>query len=199
MRGDLKGLEITAGLKACTTIRRPGVVQAVVLLALIALAAAHPAAAAQRGRGRAAAPEADAVEAPGVSPAEIQRMFDSYALIQAQQQLKISDEKFPQFLTRFKALQDTRRKNMTERARMVQDLRRLTNDEQPDETRMRERLKALDELDARSQSELAKAYEAINQVLDVPQQAKFRVFEEVMENRKLALVMRARQANRSKQ
>ena len=169
-----------------------------VLVALIALAAANPAAGAQRARGRAAAPDAESAETPGVSPAEIQRMFDSYALIQAQQQLKISDEKFPQFLTRFKALQDTRRKNMTERARMVQDLRRLTNDEQPDETRMRERLRALDDLDARSQSELAKAYEAINQVLDIRQQAKFRVFEEVMENRKLALVMRARQANRPK-
>jgi len=36
-------------------------------------------------------------------------------------------------------------------------------------------------------------------VLDVYQQAKFRVFEENMENRKLALVMRARQANRPKQ
>jgi Spy/CpxP family protein refolding chaperone len=164
---------------------------------LLALAAAHPAAA-QRGRGR-AAPEAEVAEAPGVSPAEIQRMFDSYALIQAQDQLKISDDQFPQFLTRFKVLQDTRRKNMTERFRMVQDLRRLIRDAQPDETRLRERLKALDDLDARAQSELTKAYEAINQVLDVYQQAKFRVFEENMENRKLALVMRARQANRPKQ
>jgi len=169
------------------------------LVALIALAAANPAPAAQRGRGRAQVPEAEVAEAPGVSPAEIQRMFDSYALIQAQEQLKISDEQFPQFLTRFKALQDTRRKNMTERFRMVQDLRRLIKDAQPDETRLRERLKALDDLDARAQSELTKAYEAINQVLDVHQQAKFRVFEENMENRKLALVMRARQANRPKQ
>ena len=50
------------------------------------------------------------------------------------------------------------------------------------------------ELKQRFQSSLA-----INQVLDVYQQAKFRVFEENMENRKLALVMRARQANRPKQ
>jgi Spy/CpxP family protein refolding chaperone len=172
--------------------------RAATVVALLALAVADPSAA-QRGRARAEAPDAEAVEAPGVTPAEIQRMFDSYALIQAQDQLKISDEKFPQFLTRFKALQDTRRRNMTERFRLVQDLRRLTNDPQPDEARMRERLKALDDLDARSQGEVTKAYEAINQVLDVRQQAKFRVFEENMENRKLALVMRARQANRAKQ
>jgi Spy/CpxP family protein refolding chaperone len=167
------------------------------IVALLSLAVATPFAA-QRGRANAAAPEGDA-EARGVSPAEIQRMFDSYALIQAQDQLKITDEKFPQFLTRFKALQDTRRRNMTERFRLVQDLRRLTNDPQRDEAQMRDRLKALDDLDARAASELVKAYEAINQVLDIYQQAKFRVFEENMENRKLALVMRARQANRPKQ
>ena len=171
----------------------------VVIVLLMALAAASPSAAQRAAKGRAAVPDAEAAEAPGVTPAEIQRMFDSYALIQAQDQLKISDEKFPQFLTRFKALQDTRRRNMTERFRMIQDLRRLTNEPQPDDTRMRERLKALDDLDARSQAELTKAYDAINQVLDVYQQAKFRVFEENMENRKLALVMRARQANRPKQ
>jgi len=147
---------------------------------------------------RAQPPDAAGAETPGVTPAEIQRMFDSYALIQAQDQLKITDEKFPQFLTRFKALQDVRRRNMTERFRMIQELRRLTNDTPPDEARMRERLKALDDLDGRSQAELSKAYESINQVLDVYQQAKFRVFEENMENRKLALVMRARQANRRK-
>jgi Spy/CpxP family protein refolding chaperone len=162
---------------------------------LFALAVAAPTAA-QGGRGQ--APDAEA-ELPAVKPAEIQRMFDSYALIQAQEQLKISDEKFPQFLTRFKALQDARRKNMVERFRIVQELRQLTNDPQSDEARMRERLKALDDLDARSQAEQAKAYQAINQVLDVHQQAKFRVFEENMENRKLALVMRARQANRRRQ
>jgi hypothetical protein len=63
---------------------------------------------------------------------------------------------------------------------------------------MKDRLKALDDLDARAQADLAKAYDAINQVLDLRQQAKFRVFEENMENRQLALVMRARQANRPK-
>jgi hypothetical protein len=167
------------------------------IVGALLLALASPAAA-QRGRGhpQTPAPDAETAPAPGVSPAEIQRMFDSYALIQAQDQLKISDEKFPQFLTRFKALQDTRRRNMTERFRMVQDLRRLTKNASPDESGLRERLKALDDLDVRAQTELAKAYEAINQVLDVYQQAKFRVFEENMENRKLALVMRARQANR---
>jgi Spy/CpxP family protein refolding chaperone len=162
---------------------------------VLALAAGSPLAA-QRGRGRQAPPAG--ADAAGVSPAEIQRMFDSYALMQAQEQLKISDDQFSQFLTRFKALQDTRRKNMQDRFRVVQELRRLSNAAQPDEAQIKERLKALDDLDARSQADVTKAYDAINQVLDIRQQAKFRVFEENMERRKLELVTRARQANRPK-
>jgi Spy/CpxP family protein refolding chaperone len=166
------------------------------IVAAFVLAAAAPAAA-QRARPRAQEPVPPATgDAPVGSPAEIQRMFDSYALIQAQDQLKISDEKFPQFLARFKALQDTRRRNMVERLRNIQELRRLSNDAQADETQLRDRLKALDELDARARVEIEKAYESINQVLDIRQQAKFRVFEENMERRKLELVTRARQANR---
>jgi hypothetical protein len=85
---------------------------------------------------------------------------------------------------------------MVERLRNIQELRRLSNDPQADDLRIRDRLKALDELDARSRVEIEKAYESINQVLDLRQQAKFRVFEENMERRKLELVTRARQANR---
>ena len=171
------------------------VLQRAAIIGVLALALA-PSAAAQRGRAQRPGP-ADGADAPIGSPAEIQRMFDSYALIQAQDFLKISDEKFPQFLTRFKTLQDTRRRNMQERFRIVQELRRLSNASQPDDTQMMDRLKALDDLDARTQVEVARGYESINQVLDVRQQAKFRVFEENMERRKLELVTRARQANRA--
>src|SRR5450432_230190 len=148
-----------------------------VVVAAIALAAASPLSAQRRQQP---VPGADG-EAPAVSPAEIQRLFDSYALMQAQGQLKISDEQFPQFLARFKALQDIRRRNQNQRFRMVQDLRRLTNNEGTDEAQLKDRLKALDELDTHGQAEAAKALDAINQVLDVRQQAKFRVFEENME------------------
>ena len=166
------------------------------IVAMLALAIAAPAAA-QRPRPRAQVPApAETGDVPVGSPAEIQRMFDSYALIQAQDQLKISDDKFPQFLARFKALQDTRRRNMVERLRKIQELRRLSSDPQADEAQIRDRLKALDALDARTRVEVEKAYESINQVLDLRQQAKFRVFEENMERRKLELVTRARQANR---
>jgi hypothetical protein len=57
----------------------------------------------------------------------------------------------------------------------------------------------MDDIEAREATDVKKAYEAIDQVLDLRQQAKFRVFEENMERRKLELVTRARQANRKQQ
>ena len=98
-----------------------------------------------RGAGRGAGPDS-----PGVSPGDVQKMFDAYSLMQAQEQLKISDDRFPQFLTRFKALQDVRRRGLQERARIVQDLRRLVNDPQGDEGQIKDRLKSLDDLEIKS-------------------------------------------------
>ena len=177
-----------------------------VLVALLGtLAAASPALLAARAGGRQgrqgpplppAAP--GAVDEANVTPAEIRRMFDSYALMQAQDQLKITDEQFPKFLTRFKALQDLRRRTLQERNRLLQDLRKLGNDPQPDEAQIKDRLKLLQDLEEHSQADVRKGYEAIDQILDVRQQARFRVFEEQMEQRMLQLITRARQANRPK-
>jgi hypothetical protein len=141
-------------------------------------------------------PAAGALETPGITPAEIQRLFDAFALLQAQDQLKIQGDQSLQFLARFRDLQDVRRKTLTERTRRINVLRMLlTNDTSPDEAQMREQLKGLQDLDARAAADIRKAYDAIDQILDLRQQAKFRVFEENMERRKLELVTRARQAN----
>ena len=175
---------------------------AVAFSAVIVLAAAQGRAAAQSaqaGSAQAGRGAAEAPAEPGVTPAEIQRMFDSYALMQAQDQLKITDDQFPQFLGRFKALQDVRRKALQDRTRLVQELRVLVNQPQPDEAQMKDRIKALQDVDARAAADIKKAEEAVDQMLDVRQQAKFRVFEENMERRKLDLVTRARQANRKLQ
>jgi hypothetical protein len=137
----------------------------------------------------------DAPNQPGVTPAEIQRMFEAYELVQAQDQLQLADDKYPQFLIRFKALQDARRRTQQERNRLLQDLRRLANDG-GEESQLKDRLKALQDLDTRGRGEVLKAYEAVDAVLDIRQQARFRLFEEQMERRKIELLMRARQANR---
>src|SRR4029078_4910924 len=110
----------------------------------------------------------------------------------------IVDDRFSASLTRSTALQDVRRRTLQERARVIMEMRRMLNQPQPDETMIRGRLKTLQDINARGGDEEKKAYDAIDQVLDLRQQARFRVFEEVMERRKLELVARARQAHRPK-
>ncbi len=137
-----------------------------------------------------------------LSRGEIQRLFDAYLVMEAQQALALTDQQYPQFLTRLKTLQDTRRRNQQERNQLMGQLQRLTNPRQPgrgDEAQIKERLTALQELESRNAAEMRKAYNALDEVLEVRQQARFRVFEEQIERRKIELLTRARQQNRPNQ
>ena len=136
-----------------------------------------------------------------MTPGEIQKLFDAYLLMEAQQALQLSDQQYPQFLVRLRTLQDTRRRNQQERNQLMTQLQRLTNPRaaRGDEAMIKERLTLLHELESRSAAEMRKAYNALDEVLDVRQQARFRVFEEQIERRKIELLMRARQQNRQNQ
>jgi hypothetical protein len=93
-------------------------------------------------------------------------------------------------------LQETRRRNQQARNQIVQELRRLAGPlatEPIDEATVRDRLKALRDLDERATADLRRAYDSVDEVLDARQQARFRIFEEMIERRKLDLLMRARQ------
>ena len=63
----------------------------------------------------------------GMTPAEIQKLFDAYLIMEAQQALNLTDQQYPQFLARLKALQDTRRRTQQERIQVMGQLQRLTN------------------------------------------------------------------------
>jgi len=65
-----------------------------------------------------------------------------------------------------------------------------------EESEIKARLSSLQELESRTAAEMRKAYNALDEVLDVRQQGRFRVFEEQIERRKIELLMRARQQNR---
>jgi hypothetical protein len=127
-------------------------------------------------------------------------MFDAYVLMQAQEQLALSDSQYAPFLTRLKALQAVRRRGEMQRMRQINELRRVT---QPggkaDEAQIRGQLQTLADIESRTAAETKQAMEAVDEVLDVRQQARFRVLEEQMERRKVELLMRARQANRRNQ
>jgi hypothetical protein len=134
-------------------------------------------------------------QAPAPMPlAEIQRLLDGYAGVQAQQYLAMTDAQFGQFLPKLLALQNVRRRNEQERMRLLMELRRLTNpNAQGSDNDIQTRVRALRELEVRSMGEMQGAYDAIDQLLDVRQQARFRLFEQEIEQRKIQLLMRTRQ------
>jgi hypothetical protein len=185
-------------------IRSVALIAAVNVISVVSLGA-QGAQQRQGGRGRQAqqAPGIPGVNGnvddPAVTPNEIQRMFDAYALVQAQDQLHLNDDQYARFLVRFKSLQEVRRRSLQEHTRLVAELRRLLMQGQPDEAQLKERMQALQEVDSRAVADVKKAYDGLDQVLDVKQQAHLRVFEEQMERRKIELITRARQANRLKQ
>jgi Spy/CpxP family protein refolding chaperone len=164
----------------------------------VAMVVASPVQAQMPAQG--AAPAAPPGAAPGVTPGEIQRLFDAYAIMQAQQQLQLTDEQFARFVTKMKGLQEVRRSYQQDRIHAIQDLRRLAQQgDAADDAQIKDRLKALDDIDARNCDDLRKAYAAIDSVLTVRQQARFRVFEEQLERRKIELLTRARAAARRPQ
>ena len=137
----------------------------------------------------------------GLSPVEVLNMLDAYALVQAESALELKESQYGEFVTRLKKLQDTRRRNQQARNRQVQELRRMTQAQAKpeDDSVIAERLKALKEHDARAAAELGRAYDALDEVLDVRQQARFRAFEENLERRKIDLLMRARRGAAGRQ
>ena len=167
-------------------------VVAVAMMALMLVASAPASAQARLPR------RGPAAQAEGVSPGEIQRLFDAYVVMQAQQELRLSDDQYPKFLARVKTLQAVRQRGLAERGRIFQELRRLNDGSSLDDTQARAQLKALADVDARTAGEVRDALNGIDQVLDLRQQVRFRIFEEQMERRKVDLLMRARQANRQR-
>ncbi len=134
-----------------------------------------------------------------LAPGEVERLFDAYTLMQAQDTLKLPDDQFAEFLPRLKALHDTRRRNEQARRQLVMELNKLLVQPEGNDGQLRDKLKELQDLDGRAAAELRRAYENLDQVLDLRRQARFRVFELQMERRKFDLMMRARltQLNRA--
>jgi hypothetical protein len=139
----------------------------------------------QRPRANRAAP---------LTNAQLATMLDAYAIVQAQTFLELTDEQYGQFVARLRRLQQTRRRNMQARNKMLQELRRMTQpNAATDEAALRERVKALRDLDEQAAQAMRREHEAVDELLNARQQARFRLFEERIEQQKLDLVMRAQQ------
>ena len=124
---------------------------------------------------------------------QVEEYFDQVMLHQARTNLALTDDQFLRFGAGLRRLQTTRRQQQRQRLAMMRDLNLLVNATPFDEVAVTSKLKELDDLSARSTDDIRTAYEAIDRTLTLRQRARFRVFEEMMERRKLDLVSRARQ------
>ena len=133
---------------------------------------------------------------PGLSgdltPTEVQQLFDAFELVRAQEMLDLSDEQYPQFVLKLKGLQDARRRGQPRRVRMLRELQQLANQDRSDDGELEKRLDELNVLDREAVEARAAAYEEIDDLLDLRQRVRFRMFEQAMERRRLDLLMRAR-------
>jgi hypothetical protein len=128
-----------------------------------------------------------------MTPGEMQRLFDAYAAMQAQETLGLSDKQYGEFVVRLRALQQVRRRQSVERARLMRELNALSRREPPaPDVEMKTALDALAQHDARARDEVARAYSNVDELLTLRQRARFRVFEDQVERRKLDLLARAR-------
>ncbi len=139
--------------------------------------------------GAGAAPNANANP---ISLGELNRLFEAYAVVQAQDMLKLTDEQYPDFVARLKALQDARRRHLGNHGRIINDLNRTLHlpEDQIDDKSLRAMYESLDREDESAGAEIKKAFENVISILDVRQRARFRVFEENLERRKLDLLSR---------
>ena len=165
--------------------------RAPVLIASLVMALAAPASAQRAARRELPAPQT--ADSGPITPGEVQRMFAAWTLVQAQDALSLSEAQYGGFVAKLKALQDVRRRHQQARAQLLGDLRRALTDPTPAESVLRDKLTALREEDDRAAADLRKAVDDLDEVLDVRQRARFRLFEERMEARKLELILKARQ------
>jgi hypothetical protein len=187
-------------------------------LALIACLAASPAAA--QGQGAGAAPQTDPAAGaqrqppsrpPGAGPArlgraglpanpdvmnaaQVERYFDGYMILQARTALQLSDDQYFTIGPRLERLQELRRQAQRQRRQLIGELREMLRTQAPvDDAVITAKVKALDDVPSQFAEPIRKAYAEIDGTLTPRQRARFRAFEEMMEQQKLDLIARARQ------
>lgn len=125
-----------------------------------------------------------------VAPGELQRLFDAYFVANIQDALGLSDDQYSQIIPMLKHLQQVRREHQQRRRDGLRELRQLSVSAGSDDAQLREHLKVLADVDERFAQEQRKVVAGIDGLLNVRQQARFRVYEEEMERRKLDLIGR---------
>jgi hypothetical protein len=126
---------------------------------------------------------------PNVALRDVQGMLNSMALVDAQAFLHLSDPQWVAFVPKMRELQKVRMQHQERRRQLIQQIRRATVDGSTlDEAALAANVKDLDDLEAKMATDERAALSGVDSVLTVYQRARFRVFEETIELRKLELL-----------
>jgi len=177
-------------------------VLAAVLAALVAGSAAAyaqdpPPAGQAAGQGRGQRAQVRGGQRAGVPPItrnmdaqQMQIHLDAVALVQAERQLKLTAEQYPNFVAKMTRLQAVRRRLVVERRRVFNELRGLLEAPSPREDTITEKLRTLEDINRRGADEVIKSYQDVDTVLSPWQRGRFRLLEEQLERQKIEILAR---------
>lgn len=148
-----------------------------------------------RGGGRAGRAGAQPANPNVMNVAQVERYFDGYMILQARTALQLSDDQYFAIGPRLERLQELRRQVQRDRRLLLGELRQMIRPDAAaaDDAVLAAKVKALDDVPAQYAEQIRKAYADIDSGLTPRQRARFRTFEEMMEQQKLDLLARARQ------
>ena len=129
---------------------------------------------------------------PGPVPADqlqVQRLLDAWALVQAKEHLQLTDEQYPGFVARLTKLHNTRRRIAMERRRLLGELRvMLGQSPAAKDDVLMNKIRALDDVTKRGGEEVQQVTLEIDGVLTPWQRGRYRMFEELIERRKIEML-----------
>ena len=125
---------------------------------------------------------------------QVEKYFEDVMLFQARNQLALTDAQFVRFGAGLAQLQSARRQQQRRRMMLLRDLNQLLMVRPLDDAAVTAKMNEIDDAATDYARQVQDAYTAIDRVLDLRQRARFRIFDENMERRKLDLLARARQA-----
>ena len=142
-----------------------------------------------RGAGRVDAPQRPAA-ADLAKLQTVEDLLEGMEISNAAKFLQVDNQHYGEFIQRLRNLQKMRRQHQNQRQRLVAELRRMTNQPGVEDALLEAPTKRLDDFDKQSFQDLQNAYAQIDEVLNVRQRARFRLFEEQLDQRKLEILTR---------
>ncbi|TAK14672.1 MAG: hypothetical protein EPO35_09185 [Acidobacteria bacterium] len=141
-------------------------------------------------------PQQPGPQGEGFSPAYIQQMFDTMAIVEAERFLPLSAEQYPGFVQKLKRLQETKMQANRRRTKVMNELRGLVGPQaMPDvpDALIDAKLKELAAAETEGPASIRKAQDELDAALSVRQRARLRMLEENVEKRKIDFLTRVRQ------